>query len=334
MLHDGSKLQRIERILSNRGLGSRSEVSKWFRRGVVKIDDKTIRSGASRFAEDTLIHVEGKPSYGTPLLAVYNKPVGVHCTMKDSWNRECLENLHVEHPFLKFMHPVGRLDADTSGLLLFCRDGDLTHILLHPKGGVEREYESVVVGTVDYESLRNVLAAGVETTDGTFSAELLEAKVLDNVEERHLLPQYLALSVQPNITAPGADNFEEENESGHSSVTEDDVATSYLRLKVAEGKYRMVRRILHNAGHSVLRLNRRRYGEIVLSISDEDELPQRSVRIATDEEVQWAMNLFKSKKAAVLSATEAIAKSKKAKVKKETSTVKSKNEINRIIGSK
>ena len=59
-----------------------------------------------------------------------------------------LQELALEYPYMKAMHPVGRLDADTSGLLLFSSDGHLTQMLLHPSTGVEREYEAVVAGYI------------------------------------------------------------------------------------------------------------------------------------------------------------------------------------------
>jgi 23S rRNA pseudouridine2605 synthase len=82
---------------------------------------------------------------------------------------------------MKTMHPVGRLDADTSGLLLFSSDGHLTQLLLHPTTGIEREYEAVVAETVDPEVLGPKLAGGIKTTDGTFAADLLYCKNLDEV---------------------------------------------------------------------------------------------------------------------------------------------------------
>ena len=87
-----------------------------------------------------------------PLIACYHKPVGVHSVMgDDKWGRANLETLSAEYSFLKSMHPVGRLDADTSGLLLFCSDGKLTQTLLHPSTGVVREYEAVVTGEAQHD---------------------------------------------------------------------------------------------------------------------------------------------------------------------------------------
>ena len=99
-----------------------------------------------------------------PLLAAYHKPLGVVSSMKDDKGRPDLASV-LPQPWQKALHPVGRLDADTTGLLLFCRDGDLTHRLLHPKYVVEREYVATVEGAVDEELLRGRLAAGVETVE-------------------------------------------------------------------------------------------------------------------------------------------------------------------------
>ena len=75
----------------------------------------------------------------------------------------------MEYPFLKSMHPVGRLDADTTGLLLFSSDGHLTQTLLNPNSDIEREYEALVVGHVNASVLSEQLFNGVKTTEGTAS---------------------------------------------------------------------------------------------------------------------------------------------------------------------
>ena len=80
----------------------------------MSVNGKVVRSGASKFPVDAMIEVDGVGTQETPLLAIYHKPVGVLSTMKDEWNRECLKDIHVMYPWMKNMHPVGRLDAGAS----------------------------------------------------------------------------------------------------------------------------------------------------------------------------------------------------------------------------
>jgi pseudouridine synthase len=98
------------------------------------------------------------------LVAAYHKPLGVVSSMRDDHGRPDLSAV-LPQPWQKLLHPVGRLDADTTGLLLFCRDGDLTHRLLHPKYVVEREYVALVDGAIDAAALGAKLRAGVETVE-------------------------------------------------------------------------------------------------------------------------------------------------------------------------
>lgn len=140
----GGKLQRLERIVANRGVGSRKEVSALFRQGRVRVGGKVVLSGADRYPLNTAVEIVGYGSVDrVPLLAAYHKPTGVVSTMRDDWGRVSLAELQLEYPFLKNMHPVGRLDADTSGLLLFSSDGVLTQSLLHPSSEIPRVYEAL-----------------------------------------------------------------------------------------------------------------------------------------------------------------------------------------------
>ena len=139
---------------------------------------------------DVEVEIDGEKSYSIPLLAKYYKPLGVLSVMvtfsltyslthslthslilslpqADNYGRENLAELVVEYPFLKSMHPVGRLDADTTGLLLFSSDGHLTQTLLNPNSDIEREYEALVVGHVNASVLSEQLFNGVKTTEGT-----------------------------------------------------------------------------------------------------------------------------------------------------------------------
>mmetsp|Transcript_14853 Transcript_14853/g.22346 ORF Transcript_14853/g.22346 Transcript_14853/m.22346 type:complete len:269 (+) Transcript_14853:83-889(+) len=238
------KLDRLDRILSSRGAGSRSEVSRLINKGRVTINGVVVKKAAQKYESSvTDVRVNGVEVVPVPLLVAYNKPVGVISSIGDPSGRSNLSEIKNMYSYLKTMHPVGRLDRDTSGLLLFSRSGELTHTLLQPKYAVEREYEAVVEGNVtSVSSLAEKLQSGVETTDGVFSADLTAC-----------------------VAGSGS---------------------SRLQVVVREGKHRMVRRMLHNAGHSVMELKRLRYGSVTLG-----DLPSGHCRGLTCVELEWILNL-------------------------------------------
>lgn len=121
---------------------------------------------------DGPLTLEGRLLEPPPRLALFHKPAGVQSTVGDPRGRISLAEAAA--PLLaQGLHPVGRLDADTSGLLLFSLDGRLTQRLLHPRHGVEKVYEAEVEGTPSQE-LGPRLARGVETTMGVHVARLLD----------------------------------------------------------------------------------------------------------------------------------------------------------------
>ena len=115
-----------------------------------------------------------------PLLRVYHKPKWVLSVMNDDKGRKNLSDLD----FIKKMHPVGRLDYDTSGLLLFSSDGSLTQTLLHPSNEIQKEYVAIVTGSVNEDELRQNLSQGVTTSMGEFPANLVEAKPIPSEQGR------------------------------------------------------------------------------------------------------------------------------------------------------
>ena len=160
------KMVRLDKLLAERGVGSRKDVDRLIRKGLVEIDGEIVnKNGAKRKVRwGSSPVVDGFDYPPPPLLAAYHKPLGVVSSMRDDQNRPDLSSV-LPMEWQSTLHPVGRLDADTTGLLLFSRDGDLTHKLLHPKYGVEREYIAEVEGEVDEAVLRATLAAGVDTTE-------------------------------------------------------------------------------------------------------------------------------------------------------------------------
>jgi 23S rRNA pseudouridine2605 synthase len=180
------------------------------------------------------------------------------------------------------LHPVGRLDYDTSGLLLFSSSGPLTQSLLHPKHAIEKEYVAVVTGIVNVDELRNVLAAGVTTGEGIHTAKLVSA--FPNTPSSEDVSNYLA-----NIKAglPSEYNTTDLKVRGYLDVL-DATSLSTVTITVSEGKYRMVRRILANVGHPVVSLHRTRLGEIELGNVQVGE-----TRALTIKELKWAKTQLK-----------------------------------------
>lgn len=158
-------------------------------------------------------------------------------------------------------------------MILFSSDGQLTNKLLHPKKGVEKEYVATVMGEVNKEELKEKLAAGVETTEGVHTATVLEvmaSKGPSDEEDPRIVP-----------------NSQEDEEEVDELDDDYDGPYSDVRLIVREGKYRMVRRMLHNCGHSVVELRRERQGIVGLN-----DLKVGEFRQCTDEEAAWARSLL------------------------------------------
>jgi 23S rRNA pseudouridine2605 synthase len=159
--------EKLQKVLARSGLGSRREMERWIEQGRVKIDGRPASLG-DRVAATARILVDGKPLAAPPAAEtrciLYHKPVGEVCTRKDPQGRRTVfDNL----PRLKSGRwiSIGRLDFNTSGLLLFTTDGELANALMHPSANIEREYMVRVMGRVDEEIIQR-LVEGVMLEDG------------------------------------------------------------------------------------------------------------------------------------------------------------------------
>jgi len=161
--------ERLQKVLANAGLGSRREIEGWISDGRVMVNNEVARLG-QRVSPDDRIQVDGRPVAKRRLevpqrvVLVYNKPEGELVTRKDPEGRRTVfEHLpRLEHG--RWI-PVGRLDINSSGLLLLTTDGELANRLMHPSRQVEREYAVRVMGEVAEEQLKQ-LTHGVELEDG------------------------------------------------------------------------------------------------------------------------------------------------------------------------
>jgi len=210
------------------------------------------------------------------------------------------------------MHPVGRLDYDTTGLILFSLDGKLTQQLLHPRRGVQKEYVATVQGLADEAVLTQKLSDGVKTSEGVHKAKLIAVTPSDGPvgdqgavrEERRYedaggqgeyqseLEEIMGIGEEEEEDGP-MDGGELEESMGIEEEDDEEWQADYsgpysdVRLVVSEGKYRMVRRMLANCGHPVVELRRLRLGNIELG-----DLKVGEFREANDEELEWAQSLI------------------------------------------
>ena len=156
--------ERLQKVLAAAGLGSRRACEVLIEEERVTVNGEVAELGRRVDPETDRIEVDGLRVPTRPGLVTYllNKPKGVVTTASDPQGRPTVVQLVPAEPRV---FPVGRLDADTEGLLLLTNDGDLAHRLTHPSFGVEKEYLAQVEGNPSPAALRQ-LRQGVELDDG------------------------------------------------------------------------------------------------------------------------------------------------------------------------
>jgi 23S rRNA pseudouridine2605 synthase len=221
---------RLQKLLAGAGLGSRRTVEEWIRAGRLSVGGRTAQLGDRATPGDD-IRLDGKPlklepeQPGTREVLLYYKPVGEVTTRSDPQGRPTVFE-RLPAPAAGRWISVGRLDVNTSGLLLLTTDGDLAHRLMHPSSEVAREYLVRLRGRPGPQVLRQVLT-GVPLEDGPARFDSL---------------------------APGEAADEDPADASHST----------FRVVLHEGRNREVRRLWNAVGFEVSRLLRIRYGPVEL----------------------------------------------------------------------
>lgn len=217
---DGEKLQKV---LARAGLGSRREMERVIDAGRVKVNG-TVATLGDRVDSQARVSVDGKMLAKQALTPVnrrviaYHKPVGELVTRHDPEDRKTVFRRLPRLEQGRWI-AVGRLDINTSGLLLLTTDGDLANRLMHPRYRLIRDYAVRIYGPVTPEMLK-ILTRGVDLEDGSAAFE----------------------SILP--------------------IDEGRAANGWYRVRLREGRNRLVRRLWESQGVQVSRLMRVQYGPV------------------------------------------------------------------------
>ena len=153
-------MERLQKIIAARGLCSRRQAEQWIEDGRVMLNGAVATLGQTADADTDEILVDGKPlpGAGKKVYLMLNKPRGYVTTLSDEKGRKNAAQLVTGCG--QRVYPVGRLDMDSEGLLLFTNDGEFANLLMHPKHEVEKTYRVWVTGYT--EEKQELLAQPIE----------------------------------------------------------------------------------------------------------------------------------------------------------------------------
>ncbi len=150
---EAERMIRLDKYLADMGTGTRQEVKKYIRKGLVRVNQETVRTPEMKICEEKdEVFLEGQRiAYASCEYYMLNKPAGVVSATEDKRETTVIDLIRDKKR--KDLFPVGRLDKDTEGLLLITNDGQLAHRLLSPKRHVDKTYYAKVSGCVTREDV-------------------------------------------------------------------------------------------------------------------------------------------------------------------------------------
>ena len=171
---------RLNRYLATCGVGSRRKVEEHILSGRIKVNGRIVKSLSTNVepATDTVLFDDSPLALPDRVYLALNKPEGVITSAKDEYGRPTVFNLLP--PMNQRMFSVGRLDVDTSGLIIFMNDGELAHRLAHPSYELDKVYRVVIKGKLEHEAVKK-LESGIWLSEGKTSPA--SVKVLRSTSE-------------------------------------------------------------------------------------------------------------------------------------------------------
>jgi len=206
---------RLQKFLAECGTGSRRKMEQFIKEGRVRVNGQVVTElGRKIDPYVDRVEVNRRPVRAAPKgVLLLNKPRGVVSTLSDPEGRRTVSEFLTKHYASYF--PVGRLDWDSTGLMILTNDGEMAERLMHPRFGFERTYEARVEGSVE-ESVLDKLRRGLRLSDGVVQAD--------------------------------------------AEIMSSDSSSTWVEVKIKEGRNRVVRRLFEKLGHPVMKLKRTVYG--------------------------------------------------------------------------
>ncbi|AEX86126.1 RNA-binding protein S4 [Marinitoga sp. 1135] len=208
-------MERLDKFLANAKVGTRSEVKKIIKAGVVKVNGKTIKKPEFKVSENDEITVNNKKIIPHKnIYIIINKPKGYLSATYDKKDKYVLQLIN--HPYKNELKIAGRLDKDAHGLLILTNDGEYIHKIISPKKDIYKTYEVIVKGEITEEKLEK-LKKGIKLKDFTTKPAIIEK-----------------------------------------------VENQKITIKISEGKFHQVKRMMKAVGLEVIDLKRIAIGNITL----------------------------------------------------------------------
>lgn len=170
-------MERLQKVIAHAGIASRRKAEELIKAGKVTVNGQVVTELGTKVGPKDLIEVEGiKVEREQPVYFLLYKPRSVVSTVNDDKNRKTVRDFFPEVE--ERIYPVGRLDYDTSGLLIMTNDGEFANLLMHPKYEIEKEYVAKVKGIPTKEQLKQ-LEKGIRLEDGMTAPAKVKLKSVD-----------------------------------------------------------------------------------------------------------------------------------------------------------
>ena len=275
------KRMRINKYIAHAGVASRRKAEELIKEGRVTLNGKTVMELATIVKNGDIVEVNGSPIYNEEkVYYLLNKPRGVISSVSDEKNRKTVIDLmpHVKER----IYPVGRLDWDTTGLLILTNDGDFTDKMIHPRNEIDKVYLARVKGIATKENLRpltrGVVIDGKKTqpahyniikVDHEKNRSVVELTIHEGRNHQVYLARVKGIATKENLRplTRGVVIDGKKTQPAHYNIIKVDHEKnrSVVELTIHEGRNHQVKKMFESVGLIVDKLSRTRFGTLDLT---------------------------------------------------------------------